>query len=65
MNRECSGKRSDLGLAEDLYQSVYDSLPSAICVVYGEGRILHLNPALERMLGCRLLEKRGQRRPGP
>ena len=45
---------------QHFYESVVASLPAGICTVDREGCIVHLNPALERMLGCRLLEKRGQ-----
>ena len=35
------------------YPSIFASLPAGTCVVDREGKILALNPALERLLGCR------------
>lgn len=40
--------------------SVFVSLPHGLCVIDVEGNILNLNPALERLLGWRLIERRGQ-----
>ena len=38
--------------------SVFVSLPHGLCVIDVEGNILNLNPALERLLGWRLIERR-------
>jgi len=35
------------------YPSIFASLPAGTCVVDREGKVLALNPALERLLGCR------------
>jgi len=42
------------------YHSVFSSLLCAICVVDCQGRILRLNPALERLLGWQQAERRGK-----
>jgi two-component system phosphate regulon sensor histidine kinase PhoR len=46
---------------EPPHNSVFTSLPSGVCVVDGEGRILDMNPAFERLLGWCLADRRGQR----
>jgi signal transduction histidine kinase len=42
------------------YQAIVASFPYGICVTDSEGAILHTNPTLERLLGWRLSEQRGQ-----
>lgn len=43
-----------------LYASVFASFPSGTCVLDREGKILALNPALERLLGWRREDLEGQ-----
>jgi PAS domain S-box-containing protein len=43
-----------------LDNSIFASLPYGLCIVDDEGKILDINPALERLLGWRLLERCGQ-----
>jgi signal transduction histidine kinase len=42
------------------FESIVDCLPTGLCIVDGEGRILSINPALEQLLGWRSAELRGQ-----
>lgn len=42
------------------YQAIVASFPYGICATDSEGAILHINPTLERLLGWRLSEHRGQ-----
>ncbi len=44
--------------------SIFVSLPYGLCLVDAEGRILDLNPAIERLFGWRREERRGQRLSG-
>jgi two-component system sensor histidine kinase VicK len=41
-------------------KSIFASLPYGLCIVDDQGEILNINPTLERLLGWRLLELRGQ-----
>jgi len=49
-----------MDVTPELYVCVFESAPVALCVVDGDGRILLINPALERLLGWRRSERSGQ-----
>ena len=44
----------------DLYARMFHSAPVALCVTDGDGRILLINQALERLLGWKPSEQVGQ-----
>jgi signal transduction histidine kinase len=45
-----------MAVASELYSSVFQSIPVALCAVDRQGRILLTNPALEQLLGWSLSE---------
>jgi PAS domain S-box-containing protein len=45
-----------MDVASELYSSVFQSIPVALCAVDRQGRILLANPALEQLLGWSLAE---------